>query len=60
VDSVRITHRKAKGVRIINLYEGDSVIGVGKCASEKTTEEDEEVSGQEIDVSEQDSEDDTE
>ncbi|MFX1338798.1 MAG: DNA gyrase subunit A [Promethearchaeota archaeon] len=34
VDSIRITHRKAKGVRVINLYEGDSVVAIGKCAKE--------------------------
>ena len=31
VDSIRITHRKAKGVRVIKLYEGDSVVAIGKC-----------------------------
>ena len=34
VNSIRITHRKAKGVRVINLYEGDSVVAIGKCAKE--------------------------
>jgi DNA gyrase subunit A len=34
VDSIRITHRKAKGVRVINLYEGDSVVAIGKCSKE--------------------------
>ncbi len=34
VDSIRITHRKAKGVRVIKLYENDSVIGIGKCEKE--------------------------
>ncbi len=34
VDSIRITHRKAKGVRVINLYEKDSVVAIGKCAKE--------------------------
>ncbi len=34
VDSIRITHRKAKGVRVINLYDGDSVVAIGKCAKE--------------------------
>jgi DNA gyrase subunit A len=34
IDSIRITHRKAKGVRVINLYEGDYVTAIGKCAKE--------------------------
>ena len=34
VDSIRITHRRAKGVRVINLYENDSVCAIGKCAKE--------------------------
>jgi len=34
VDSIRITHRKAKGVRVIKLYEGDSVVAIGKCEKE--------------------------
>ncbi|MFW9946703.1 MAG: DNA gyrase subunit A [Candidatus Odinarchaeota archaeon] len=34
VDSIRITHRKAKGVRVIKLYEGDSVVAIGKCEEE--------------------------
>ena len=34
VDSIRITHRKAKGVRVIKLYEGDSVVAIGKCDSQ--------------------------
>jgi DNA gyrase subunit A len=34
VESIRITHRKAKGVRAINLYEGDYVVAIGKCAQE--------------------------
>ena len=38
VDDVKITHRKAKGVRVINLYKGDSVVATGKCA--KDLEED--------------------
>ena len=33
VDSIRITHRKAKGVRVINLYDDDSVVSIGKCAT---------------------------
>ena len=37
VDSIRITHRKAKGVRVIKLYENDSVIGIGKCEKEDQT-----------------------
>ncbi len=31
VNSVRITHRKAKGVRVIHLYEKDYVIAIGRC-----------------------------
>ncbi len=31
VNSVRITHRKAKGVRVIHLYEDDYVIAIGRC-----------------------------
>ena len=34
VDSIRLTHRKAKGVRVINLYEDDFVCAIGKCAKE--------------------------
>ena len=34
VDSIRITHRKAKGVRVIKLYEDDSVVAIGKCAKD--------------------------
>jgi len=34
VDSIRITHRKAKGVRVINLYENDLVSSIGKCAKD--------------------------
>jgi DNA gyrase subunit A len=34
VDSIRITHRTAKGVRVIKLYENDSVTGIGKCEKE--------------------------
>jgi DNA gyrase subunit A len=33
VDSIRITHRKAKGVRAIKLYKEDSVVAIGKCAT---------------------------
>ena len=38
VDSIRITHRKAKGVRVIKLYEGDSVVAIGKCAQQASEE----------------------
>ena len=31
IDSIRITHRKAKGVRVIKLYENDFVVAIGKC-----------------------------
>jgi DNA gyrase subunit A len=34
VKSIRITHRKAKGVRVIKLFENDSVVAIGKCAKE--------------------------
>jgi len=34
VDSIRITHRTAKGVRVIKLYENDFVTGIGKCERE--------------------------
>lgn len=34
VDSIRITHRKAKGVRVIKLYAEDSVVAIGKCATQ--------------------------
>lgn len=34
VDSIRITHRTAKGVRVIKLYEEDSVVAIGKCEKE--------------------------
>ncbi|MFX0011263.1 MAG: DNA gyrase subunit A [Candidatus Hermodarchaeota archaeon] len=34
VDSIRITHRKAKGVRVIKLYENDYVVATGKCTKE--------------------------
>jgi len=33
-DSIRITHRKAKGVRVIKLYENDSVVAIGKCTKD--------------------------
>jgi DNA gyrase subunit A len=32
IDSVRLTHRKSKGVRLMKLYEEDSVIAIGVCA----------------------------
>lgn len=35
VDSIRITHRMAKGVRAIKLYENDSVVAIGKCSKEE-------------------------
>jgi DNA gyrase subunit A len=34
VDSIRITHRTAKGVRVIKLYEDDLVVAIGKCEKE--------------------------
>ncbi|MHA1105707.1 MAG: DNA gyrase subunit A [Promethearchaeota archaeon] len=34
VDSIRITHRKAKGVRVIKLYKNDSVVAIGKCTKD--------------------------
>ncbi len=39
VDSIRITHRKAKGVRVIKLYEGDYVVAIGKCTQQITQED---------------------
>jgi DNA gyrase subunit A len=39
VDSIRITHRKAKGVRAIKLYEDDSVVAIGKCAKQISDDE---------------------
>ena len=38
--SMRVTHRKAKGVRLIHLYEGDHVVAIGKCADEPVPEKD--------------------
>ena len=37
IDSVRLTHRKSKGVRLMKLYEEDSVVTIGVCA--KSVEE---------------------
>lgn len=34
IQSIRITHRTAKGVRVIKLYEDDSVVAIGKCEKE--------------------------
>jgi len=34
IDSIRITHRKAKGVRVIKLSQNDSVVAIGKCKKE--------------------------
>ena len=34
VDSIRITHRTAKGVKVIKLYEDDYVVAIGKCEQE--------------------------
>ena len=34
VESIRITHRKAKGVRVIKLYENDSVVAIGEVTKE--------------------------
>lgn len=42
VDSIRITHRKAKGVRVIKLYAKDSVVAIGKCATQIKDNEEEE------------------
>ena len=42
VDSIRITHRKAKGVRVIKLYAKDSVVAIGKCATQIKDSEEEE------------------
>jgi DNA gyrase subunit A len=32
IDSIRLTHRKSKGVRLMKLYEEDSVVAIGVCA----------------------------
>jgi DNA gyrase subunit A len=34
IESIRLTHRPAKGVRVIRLNEDDSVSAIGKCAKE--------------------------
>ncbi len=34
IDSIKITHRPSKGVRVIKLYEKDSVVAIGKCAKQ--------------------------
>ncbi len=34
IKSIRITHRRARGVRVIKLYEEDSVVAIGKCEKE--------------------------
>ena len=34
IKSIRITHRTAKGVRVIKLYEDDFVVAIGKCSKE--------------------------
>ncbi len=34
IDSIRITHRKARGVRVIRLSQKDSVVAIGKCKKE--------------------------
>ncbi|TFF96374.1 MAG: DNA gyrase subunit A [Promethearchaeota archaeon] len=39
VDSIRITHRRAKGVKLINLYEGDAVCAIGKCQKDLDSED---------------------
>jgi len=45
VKTIRITHRKAKGVRVINLYENDHVSSIGKCAPELEGPDEEEKEG---------------
>jgi len=35
IDSIRITHRPSKGVKVIKLYEDDAVVAIGKCEREK-------------------------
>jgi DNA gyrase subunit A len=40
IGSIRITHRKSKGVKAIKLYENDSVSAIGKCESEPEEEND--------------------
>ncbi|MHA1491263.1 MAG: DNA gyrase subunit A [Promethearchaeota archaeon] len=34
INSIRITHRPAKGVKAINLYDKDLVVAIGKCATD--------------------------
>ena len=34
IQSIRVTHRKAKGVRVIKLSQKDSVVAIGKCEKE--------------------------
>ncbi len=34
MESIRITHRRAKGVRVIKLYKDDYVCAIGKCPTE--------------------------
>jgi len=48
VDTIRITHRKAKGVRVIKLYANDSVVAIGKCATK--IDDVEEVDAEEVEV----------
>jgi len=50
VDTIRITHRKAKGVRVIKLYANDSVVAIGKCATK--IEDVDEVEAEEIEAEE--------
>ena len=50
VDTIRITHRKAKGVRVIKLYANDSVVAIGKCATK--IDDVDEVEAEEIEAEE--------
>jgi len=55
VDTIRITHRKAKGVRVIKLYANDSVVAIGKCATkidDVAEVEAEEIEAEEIEAEE--------
>jgi len=56
VDTIRITHRKAKGVRVIKLYANDSVVAIGKCATKIDDVEEVEAGEEEVEAEEVDTE----
>lgn len=47
MEPIRVTHRKAKGVRMISLYEDDFVSAIGICPKEEIDDEEEEEKGEE-------------